>query len=160
MGNLTDIESQIKIVKEKLSKIEIKQEFFDYLGLMNKKRSLIEKKAKINWSNLSLEEKIIKRKEEFLLTTKYFEKFKEEVEQKYLFEKNYIQLIDNIQLSSFHSPLLVILLESLNTSIYIDFNNKDFNISFIIEELTKIKTSEFLEIISSYEKVITYQKLV
>ena len=156
--NIELLESELEILKNKISKYKNKSEALNFLKLLNERREISEKISRIKWEGFSLEERIIKRKEEFLLTTKYFEKFKEEVEQKYLFEKNYVQLVDSIQLSSFHSPLLAVLLKSLNTSIYIDFNNKDSNISFIIEELKKIETSQVLEIISFYEKVITYQK--
>ena len=76
----------------------------------------------------------LRRKEDLVLTSNYFEKFKEEVEKKYSFKKNYVRLVDLIEPNS---SLLIVLLKSLNTSMYVNFSNKDSNIHLIIEELEK-----------------------
>ena len=101
-----------------------------------------------------MEERILRRKEDLALTSNYFKKFKEEVEKKYSFKKNYVRLVDLIEPNS---SLLIILLKSLNTSMYVNFSNKDSNIHFIIEELEKTNTPKSTEIVSLYKQVITSQ---
>ncbi len=156
--DVKSLESELKKIKFEISSYDGKSEALEFLQLLNKRREISEKISRIKWNNLSLNEKILKRKEDLSLTSRYFEKFKEEVEQKYLFKKSYVQLIDNIQVASFNSSLLIVLLKSLNTSMYVDIDNKDFNIPYLIEELEKTKNSQLSEIISAYQQIITFQK--
>ena len=154
MENLSDIEKRLQLVNQKASNIDFTQEFVDTQELLNERRELSEKISRIKWERLSLEERILRRKEDLALTSNYFKKFKEEVEKKYSFKKNYVRLVDLIEPNS---SLLIILLKSLNTSMYVNFSNKDSNIHFIIEELEKTNTPKSTEIVSLYKQVITSQ---
>ncbi|MGV6861263.1 MAG: hypothetical protein ACWA41_05800 [Putridiphycobacter sp.] len=154
MENLSDIEKRLQAINKKASNFDFTQEFVDAQELLNERRILSEKISRIKWERLSLEEKILKRKEDLSITFSYFQKFKEEVEKKYLFKKNYVRLVDIIEPDS---PLLDLLLKSLNTSMYVDFSHKDSNTQFIIEKLNQTQSSE---IISLYREVVNYQLLV
>lgn len=151
---LKSLESEVEALKIKIEKFEDKTTALEFLQLLNKRKEILEKISVIKWNRLSLQEKILKRKEDFSLTFKYYEKFEDEVKQKFLYKKNYVRLVDIITFSSFESPLLIILLKSLNTSMYVDLFDKDCNIHFIIEELEKMNNTQLSEVVSCYKQIL------
>lgn len=85
---------EIKILQQELVNIDkdilandISEKIYDLVSLLNKRVLVNKKIRKIQWDNLTELEKENKRIPDFQVTKLYFEKFKDEISNKYEYKK-------------------------------------------------------------------------
>lgn len=164
---------EIKILQQELVNIDkdilandISEEIYDLVSLLNKRVLVNKKIRKIQWDNLTELEKENKRIADFQVTKLYFEKFKDEISNKYEYKKNYIIFLDKIKAINLEgiqdSIIIKVLISVLNSTEYLNISESEC-VKIIMSELKKhYELDEMLKrleqnIPQSSEKIKSFQ---
>ncbi|OQP62618.1 hypothetical protein A3860_26775 [Niastella vici] len=127
MNTVQDFKKQLSDVEAKISELQISPSTYETIALLNKRLFLGKKIAQIEWNELSDTEKGKKRDQDLFSTEKFFQKYPEDVKNKYLYKKQYILLVQKVKIliniSSLYQPLFRTLLIVLDSNDYINIHD-------------------------------------
>ena len=159
MEEIRKLESRLKEVENKLSGIEIAPHVHEMMSLMAERNNLASEIERTKWRSLSNAEKIAHREQDFAATKKYYDKYGDEVRDKYLFKMRYIDFIDKvISANEPIRPILSVLYGLLNSAIYMDIHMKS-HIDIVMNEVSKINSIDFGPLQAAYEVLVSSSAL-
>lgn len=157
---------EIEILKQELVNIDkdilakdISEEVYDLVSLLNRRVFVNKKIHKIQWDNLTELEREDKRSADFQVTKLYFEKFKDEILNKYEYKKTYINFLDKIKTINVdeiqHRSIIKVLISVLNSTEFVNILESTC-IKIIMSELKKSYEVDknVRDVIVIYEKLI------
>jgi len=158
MNTEEQIERELSKIESEISKKTISSEFHELLSLFSIRTSLIRKLKNAQWNKLSIEQKTLNREKDLDVTYKYYEKFPNEIGNKYLYKKKYIDLLrklnNSIDIHDSDSFIFSILYHVLNSEEYINIQDSSCITSIISHTLTaKKESSSYHSIIMAFEEI-------
>ena len=157
---------EIDILKHELENIDkdilakdISEEVYNLVSLLNRRIFVNKKIHKIQWDNLTELEREDKRIADFQVTKLYFEKFKDEILNKYEYKKTYINFLDKIKIINGdelqNRSIIKVLISVLNSTEFVNIS-ESVCIKTIMSELKKSYEVDknVKDVIVIYEKLI------
>lgn len=156
MNTLEKFKEELRSIELEISDMVITDELYKLMTLLNRRVLISNKIAEYNWDKLDLIEKEKKREADFNATKRYFEKFQDELANKYNYKREYINFYKEVKrLSLLDSPnkkFYILILKVLNAKDYINIIEQ-VCICSIIEQIQLDETIESKDLIASFNKL-------
>ena len=156
MNTLEKFKEELKNIEREISDMVISDELYRLMALFNRRVLIGNKIAKYNWDQLDLIEKEKKREADFNKTKQFFEKFQDELANKYNYKKEYINFYKEVKrlylLDSSNRKFYEIILKVLNTKDYINIMEQ-VCICSIIEQIQLEETIESKDLVNIFNKI-------
>lgn len=156
METIETLQQELLKVENDISNKEIANETYELMTLLNRRVALGKKIQRLKWNNLSDVLKEKERYSDFNTTKAYFEKYPDDVSNKYKYKKEYINFLREAKvLATDENPagiLCKVLIFVLNSVEYMNINESSC-VKSIIEQLKLCAPIEANELINIYQKI-------
>ena len=158
MNTLENFIKELEIIESEISTKEISNEIYSLISLLNKRVLLGKKISQYKWDKLEQSEKEKERESDFNTTKAYFEKFQDEVANKFNYKREYLDFyFEAKRLSSLESSkknIYSIVLDILNTKEYINVSEKAC-LHSIIEYINIITPVQARDLLIIYNRLVS-----
>ncbi|RBL89753.1 hypothetical protein [Chitinophaga flava] len=97
MNKIQEIESALQLIDDSLRAFKLDDQTYEIFGMLRRRMDLRKDLRKLEWEQKSILERQQIRESDLLTTLRFYEKYGEEIKDKWIYRKTYMEMTENIE---------------------------------------------------------------